>query len=160
MALDPAVLSEGLLALYYSKPQSIPAAAQGLAGAYTAYASAGMFLGGALAPLDAQSALLEQALLIAMTLKGPSSLFAAAWSQGLTAFWLGAAVVGPNTGTTLGCPGAPSVVGPLLESLEGMPLSMAQSASEFAAALHTATATVTATVTLPAPPFTTVTPIL
>lgn len=160
MPLNPASLTQGIRAVYDSKPPTIAAAAQGLAAAYTAYASVGLFLAGALAPLSARNAALEQTLLAAMSAKGPSSMYAAAWSSGLTAYWLGAVVVGVNAGATIGCPGAAAAEAVILAALQSKPATTLQAASDLANALHTATATVTATVSLPGPPFTSVVPIV
>jgi hypothetical protein len=160
MPLDPVLLTQGILALYHSKPPTIPAAAQGLAAAYTAYASVGVFLAGVLPSLEAQNAALEQTLLAAMVAKGPSAAYAAAWSAGLTVYWLGAAVAGVNAGATVGCPGAAAAEQAILVSLQSAPTTVEQAANDLANALHAATATVTATVSIPAPPFTGVVPIV
>lgn len=160
MALVAQSLSQALFAVMNGYPETVLQSAQGLAAAYTAYAQAGTFLGGGMGPLSAQQAALTQALYAVMQSYGAIEDYADAWGNALTTFWVGAPVIGVNSGVTIGCPGAPAAAAAISLSLRTMPPDIFTAASEVAAALDVATRTVTATVSLPGPPFTTVAPIV
>ncbi len=159
MPLLQPVLEQALFVTMQAYPPSIPMAAQGLAAAYATYAVTGTFLTGTIATLEPQEVALAAALGSAMV-SLDAVAYASAWSAGLAAFWAGVPVVGANTGATIGCPGAAVAQTAILAGLNAMPAYTLEAAKLLATALHTATMTVTATVSLPAPPFTTVAPIL
>lgn len=156
--LDQSSLASELTDVFEALPETAEAAALALANAYRAYAADGAF--GASSPviLDVQRDAMKSTLFAAIedpTVGAPATI-AAAWSAAVTAFWIGVPVTGPQTGATVGCPGASALVGSLTPVFANVANTAEMCANGLAAALHTATMTVTATV---APPPGTVVPI-
>jgi Bacterial transcriptional activator domain len=151
MPLVKATLKAQLLLVMNSYPDSVAQAAAGFAAAYAAYAGPALFTAAPIT-LTTQKNALEATLLAAMQQLGEAEVYAGAWRDGLSAFWVGVPVGPPNPGATIGCPGASAAYNTILMSLKALPPTIDQAAEDLANALATATATVTANVTLPGPP--------
>lgn len=153
MPLNPVSLTLALTAVFQSFPPTAALCAAGMASAYSSYAAAGMF--GAGVPLitgsntSAMTALLLAA--IASPLTGNPAAFGAAWSAGLTAFWMTPPIVvtGAQSGVVTGIPGAAAVAVPLGAAAANLTNTAPVFAAILAAALHAATLTTLATVAPP-----------
>jgi hypothetical protein len=160
MALDSGGLIAALAAVFQAFPPTSATCASGMAAAYTAYASAGMFGSSTIVVTGANTSALEGLLLaaIAVPLTGNPASFGAAWAAGLTAFWTAPpiAVTGGQTGVVTAIPGAPAVAGAITAAAAVLGNTAPGFAAVLGGVLHTATLTTTATV---APPPGTVLPI-
>lgn len=157
MPLDVSKLSSALKDVFASMPASASDAADGMAAAYYDYACDAMAGGGKAEPPAANKSALATAILgaIAAPAAGLPVTIAGAWSAGVAAFWVGVPVTGAQTGATVACPGAASLIGALSAVFANTANTAETAANGMAVALHAATITTTAAVA--PPPGTTVT---
>ncbi len=150
MALNAAQLESDLLDMFETQADSPADAAQSFADIYISYAGAGMFGANSITVDGAHETALVAALLAGISIPAPSgAVFAAAWSAGVAAFWVGLVVAGMvQAGATTGASGAAALVGALTTAFAA-PQTASQAAAALAGALHTATQTASATVSPP-----------
>lgn len=151
MALNPTSLASDLDDIFSSYPDSAEEAAHRFALAYASYCEDGMFNASTMPSCAVIATAVEGALLSALP-QQTSIAFAQAIANALTTSWVGIPVVGPQTGATIGCPGAVGLVASLSAILNSQPATTLAAAQQIAGALHSATISVTALISIPSPP--------
>lgn len=157
MPLDVSKLSSSLKDVFASMPASASDAADGMSDAYYDYASDATAGGGKVAIPGANKSALAAALLAAIGAPAAGSpvSISGAWASGVAAFWIGVPVTGAQSGATVACPGAASLLASLTAIFANVANTADKAAAGVAAALDVATKTTTAAVA--PPPGTTVT---
>jgi hypothetical protein len=149
VTLDAAALTDACAGHLAAAQLTPAAAAAAFATVYDTYAQGATF-GASLPTLTGRKALFEAVLAAGLAVGMPGT--PTALGNAVAAYWAPAPapvpVVGVQSGTVVGCPGAASI-GAALASLLAVPNTPAVAAAALAGALHTATLTVTATVTPP-----------
>lgn len=156
MALDASALHAAVLDFMGQAPASTAEAAANFSKLYDDYAQDAMF-GGSTPTLTGRRAIFEGVFAASLS-SGVFATVTAAIGNAVAAYWgpspSPVPVVGPQSGTVQGCPGAAGIAAALAALLPFA--SKATAAATLSAALHTATTSCTALVS---PPASTVVPI-
>jgi len=155
MALDAAGLANGLAAVFKGKPSSGADAAKKIAAEYDTYCKKGQAPPGLPVFTGVEASALEGPLASAMgSPNGSAEAVAAAFAQGLKAYWLAPPVPfsgGPATGVVTAMPGADAVIGPITSALKNTSNTEEAIGGSIASALDAATKTVLVTYSTPTP---------
>jgi hypothetical protein len=152
MPLDATTLESDIAAVFAAHPPSKEECAEKLAAAYHKYAKGGLF--GAAFPVldDSRRDALASTLATSLSVPGVPGTHAAAWTAGVTAYWLGVLVSSEPvviTGTISTPPNTGALTATLTTALGNVLNTVQVISAALATALHTATAAIQATVQPP-----------